>query len=79
MAAEVSEPLDEELAAIAGEELAPIDEIYVMELLDVFAAQALELMAKVRRGIRDGRDLVELANLVHDALLAVELAKRAMP
>jgi hypothetical protein len=66
------------LAAVAledpDERPTPIDEDYVIELLAVFSAKALDLMYRATCALRDGHDLVELADVLHDSLLAVELA-----
>ena len=56
------------------EEPRPIDEDYVLELLGIFSSNVLDFMVRVRYALRDGHDLVELADVLHDSLLAVELA-----
>jgi hypothetical protein len=56
------------------EEPRPIDQAYVEELARLLGDRIIELTFVARRVVESGDDLVALAGVLHDLILAVELA-----
>ncbi len=56
----------------------PIGEDYVDELLGLFKAKALDLVYLACFAMREGRSLVPIADVVDDALRAVEASAQSL-